>query len=52
MPNKAIKQENLQLAVFRSSNIIANYNFPLIAALGWTGIFLLTYSSSNNYRLL
>jgi len=27
------EDQNLQLAVFRSSNILANYNFPLIAAL-------------------
>jgi len=25
---------------------------PVSITLGWTGIFLLTYSSSNNYRLL
>jgi hypothetical protein len=25
--------ENLQLAIFRTSNILANSNFPLIAAL-------------------
>jgi len=27
------EDQNLQLAVFRASNILANYNFPLIAAL-------------------
>ncbi|MBA6251961.1 hypothetical protein [Colwellia sp. MB3u-55] len=32
-PNKAIKQENLQLAVFTAFNILANYKFPLIEAL-------------------
>ena len=30
---QGIQTENLQLAVFRSSNILANYNFPLNAAL-------------------
>ena len=30
---QGIQTENLQLAVFRTSNILANYNFPLIAAL-------------------
>jgi len=33
MPNKAIKQENLQLAVFTAFNILASYKFPLIEAL-------------------
>jgi len=31
--NKAIKQENLQLAVFTAFNILASYKFPLIEAL-------------------
>jgi hypothetical protein len=35
-PNKAIKQENLQLAVFTAFNILASYKFPLIEALGGT----------------
>jgi len=33
-PNKAIKQENLQLAVFTAFNILASYKFLLIEALG------------------
>jgi len=33
IPNKAIKQENLQLAVFTAFNILASYKFPLIEAL-------------------
>ncbi len=32
-PNKAFKQENLQLAVFTAFNILANYKFPLNEAL-------------------
>jgi hypothetical protein len=32
-PNKALKQENLQLAVFTAFNILANYKFPLNEAL-------------------
>jgi hypothetical protein len=32
-PNKALKRENLQLAVFTSFNILANYKFPLSEAL-------------------
>jgi len=39
MPNKAIKQENLQLAVFTAFNILASYKFPLIEALGTQGGF-------------
>jgi hypothetical protein len=35
------------LAVFRSSNILANYNFPLIAALGVQGV-LVQVSYENN----
>ena len=31
--NKALKQENLQLAVFTAFNILANYKFPLNEAL-------------------
>ena len=37
MPNKAIKQENLQLAVFTAFNILASYKFPLIEALASKG---------------
>ena len=36
--NKAIKQENLQLAVFTAFNILASYKFPLIEALKSTGM--------------
>jgi len=35
--NKAIKQENLQLAVFTAFNILASYKFPLIGALAIQG---------------
>ena len=38
-PNKAIKQENLQLAVFTAFNILASYKFPLIEALVVQGEF-------------
>jgi len=34
--NKALKQENLQLAVFTAFNILANYKFPLNEALAGT----------------
>jgi hypothetical protein len=36
--NKPIKRENLQLAFFASLNILANYKFPLIGALGFKGV--------------
>jgi hypothetical protein len=42
MPNKALKRENLQLAVFTPFNILANSKFPLSGALGGTTLrFLL-----------
>ena len=34
--NKALKRENLQLAVFTPFNILANNKFPLSGALGGT----------------
>jgi len=43
-PNKALKQENLQLAVFTAFNILANYKFPLNEALGIFGS--LSYENS------
>jgi len=33
-PNKPIKQDKKQFAVFRTSNILANHFLPLIGALG------------------
>ena len=35
-PNKSLKQENIQLAVFTAFNILANYKFPLNEALAST----------------
>ncbi len=32
------KSDKLQLAVVRSSHIIANYNLPLKTALGFSGV--------------
>ena len=44
-----------RLVAFATLNIATTHpvsQVRLRRALGWTGIFLLTYSSSNNYRLL
>jgi hypothetical protein len=40
-PYKAIKQENLQLAVFTAFNILASYKFPLIEALVALFVFIM-----------
>ncbi len=45
--NKAIKQENLQLAVFTAFNILANFKFPFIEAL-----VLKTYELSSYVKQL
>jgi hypothetical protein len=39
LPITSASNGKIQLAFFRSSNILANYNFPLIAALYVQGRF-------------
>ena len=50
-PNKALKQENLQLAVFTAFNILANYKFPLNEALGGTTFRFLSLTNLCVYIL-
>jgi len=38
LPNKLLNKDKLQLAVFRSSNIIANNNLPINRALAIIGM--------------